>query len=168
MKKLLLLFVFIGSVLNANADGTDFPQVKSATITIDSLTSILEKLQHDYDYMHCDYEAFKLDKDLNDLYHNINISTNGILINVYNSRYDNDLYKVYLDSYTAFCNLFESLKSKMESVKTLVFLKILTSGFTDEEIQVLTSTFTVIDNSVNKVQKALDYYDVVLKIYRRK
>ena len=91
MKKLLLLIVFIGSVLNAYADGTAFPQIQTAAVSIDSLTSRLEKLQHDYDYMKCDYEAFKLDKDLTDLAHNINISTNGILINVYNSRYNNDL-----------------------------------------------------------------------------
>ena len=167
MKKLLLLIVFIGSVLNAYADGTAFPQIQTAAVSIDSLTSRLEKLQHDYDYMKCDYEAFKLDKDLTDLAHNINISTNGILINVYNSRYDNDLYKAYSESYTAFCGLFESIKRKMESVKTLVFLKILTSGFTDEEVEVLTTSFNVIDNTVNKVQKALDYYDVVLKIYKR-
>ena len=166
MNKLLLLIVFIGSVFNAYADGTSFPQIQTAAVSIDSLSSRLEKLQHDYDYMKCDYEAFKLDKDLNDLAHNINISTNGILINVYNSRYDNDLYTAYSESYTAYCSLFESIKSKMESAKTLVFLKILTSGFTEQEIEVLTTSFNVIDNTVNRVQRALDYYDVVLKVYR--
>lgn len=166
MKKLLLLIVFIGSVLQAYADGIDFPQVKSAATTIDSLTSKLEKLQHDYDYMYCDYQAFRLKKDLSDLDNSISISSNSILINVYNSRYNNDLYKVYSENYTSCCDLLESLKRNIESTKTLVFLKILTSGFTEQEIEVLTNSFTVIDNTVTKVQRSLDYYDVVLKAYK--
>lgn len=166
MKKLLLLIVFIGSVFNAYADGTAFPQIQTAALTIDSLTSRLEKLQHDYDYMYCDYEAYKLNKDLTDLAHSIDISTNGILINVYNSRYDRNLYEVYSENYAASCELLETLKGKIETIKTLVFLKILTSGFTDGEIEMLNASFGVINNTVNKVQKSLDYYDVVLKSYR--
>ena len=116
--------------------------------------------------MYCDYEAFKLNKDLTDLSHSIDISTNGILINIYNSRYDNKLYQAYLANYSASCELYESLKTKIETIKKIVSLKILTSGFTDEEIEVLTNSFSVVDNSVLKVQKALDYYDVVVKAYR--
>ena len=167
MKKLLLLIVFIGSVFNAYADGIELPQLQSASITIDSLSAKLEKLQHDYDYMYCDYEAYKLNKDLTDLAHSIDISANGILINVYNSRYDRDLYEVYSENYEASCELLETLKGKIETIKTMVFLKILTSGFTDGEIEMLNASFGVINNTVNKVQKSLDYYDVVLKSYRR-
>ena len=167
MKKLLLLIVFIGSVLNAYADGTTFPQLQTAAVSIDSLTSRLEKLQHDYDYMYCDYEAYKLNKDLTDLDHSIDIAINGIRIDIYHTRYDKELYEVSLENYSASCVLFESLKGKVESVKTLVFLKILTSGFTDEEITILTTSLNIIDNTVSKVQKALNYYDVVLKAYKK-
>ena len=168
MKKLLLLIIFIGSVLHAHARSVDSPQVQSAAITIDSLSLRLEKLQHDYDYMYCDYEVYKLQMDLKDLAKSIDISSNSILLNVYNSRYNNDLYEVYLANYTSSCDLFESLKNKIEPVKTLVFLKILMSGFTDKEIDVLTSSFSVIDKSVIKVQNSLDYHDVVLKMYKSK
>ena len=168
MKKLLLLIIFIGSVLHTCAHGVDSLQVQSAAITINSLSSRLEKLQHDYDYMYCDFEAYKLNKDLTDLDHGINIAINDIRIDMYNSRYDKDLYEAYLENYTASCTLLESLKSKIETVKTLVYLKTLTSGFTDEEINILTSTLTIINNSATKVQKTLNYYDVVLKAYIRK
>ena len=167
MKKLLLLIFFIGSVFHAYAHDVVSPQVQSPAITTDSLSLRLEKLQHDYDYMYCDYEIYKLIMDLKDLTHSIDINTNSILISYYNSRYDKEIYEVYTENYTASCSLFESIKNKIEPIKTLVFLKILTSGFTDEEVEVLTTSFNVIDNTVNKVQKALDYYDVVLKIYKR-
>ena len=106
--------------------------------------------------------------DLKDLTHSIDINTNSILISYYNSRYDKEIYEVYTENYTASCSLFESIKSKIEPIKTLVFLKILTSGFTDEEITILTASLNVIDNNTAKVQKSLDYYDAVLKAYKSK
>lgn len=168
MKKLLLLIIFIGSVFHSYAHDVVSTQVQSTAITVDSLTLRLEKLQHDYDYMYCDYEAYKLNKDLTDLDHSIDIAINGIRIDIYHTRYDKELYEVSLENYSASCVLFESLKGKVESVKTLVFLKILTSGFTDEEITILTTSLNIIDNTVSKVQKALNYYDVVLKAYKNK
>ena len=168
MKKLLLLIIFIGSVFHVYAKGDGISQVQYAAITTDSLSLRLEKLQHDYDYMYCDYETYKLNKDLTDLDHGINISIIDIRIEIYNSRYDKDLYEAYLENYTVSCTLLESLKSKIETVKTLVFLKTLTSGFTDEEIKILTTSLNILDNTANKVQKSLDYYDVVLKAYKRK
>lgn len=168
MKRLLLLIIFIGSVFHVYAKGDGTSQVQYAAITTDSLSLRLEKLQHDYDFMYCDYEAYKLQMDLKDLAKSIDISSNGILINVYNGRYDNDLYKVYLENYKSSCDLFESLKEGIENVRTLVSLKILFSGFTDTEINVLTSKFNVINNAVTKVQSSLNYYDVVLKAYKDK
>ena len=168
MKRLLLLIIFIGSVFHVYAKGDGISQVQYAAITTDSLSLRLEKLQHDYDYMYCDYEVYKLQMDLKDLAKSIDIASNAILINVYNGRYDNDLYNVYSENYTVSCDLFESIKGKIESVKTLVSLKILTSGFTEGEINILTTSFNVINNSANKVQSSLRYYDVVLKAYKDK
>ena len=166
MKKLLLLIIFIGSVLHTYAQGDDSPQVQSAATTIDSLSLRLEKLQHDYEYMHCDYEVYKLNNDLKDLARSIDISSNSILINVYNSRYNHELYEVYLENYTAFCSLFESIKEQAETIKTMVFIKTLTAGFTDQEKKILNTSLNVIDSAKNKVQKSLNYYDVVVKSYR--
>ena len=80
----------------------------------------------------------------------------------------NELLKWKVDEFYEKVNRVDpTLKGKIETIKTLVFLKILTSGFTDVEIEVLNNSFGVINNTATKVQKSLDYFDVVLKAYRR-
>lgn len=143
-------------------------QSQSAPIPIDSLSLRLNKLQHDYDFMYCDYELHKLIMDLKDLAHSIDISSNGVIINVYNSRYDRKLYNAYLSNYNSDCALFDSLKEKIEAVKTAVFVRMMTSVFTDKEQSVLTKSFDVVNKAVMKVDSSLDYYDIVIKAYRDK
>ncbi len=165
MKKVVLLIITVISVLNANAQGIDSLQVQSA-ITIDSLVLRLEKLQHDYDFMSCDYELYQLQMGLNNLSQDIEISTNGVLIDIYNNRYDRELYTVFSDSYDASCALYDSLKKKYESVKTLVMLKMLVSNFSDSELDVIYSYFDAINNSAAKVDSALKYYNASIKAYK--
>ena len=63
-------------------------------------------------------------------------------------------------------SLFESIKEQAETIKTMVFIKTLTAGFTDQEKKILNTSLNVIDSAKNKVQKSLNYYDVVVKSYR--
>ena len=168
MKKVLFLFVAIVSVLQASAQDVDSMQSQLAPMSIDSLSLRLNKLQHDYDFMYCDYELHKLIMDLKDLAHSIDNSSNGVVINVYNSRYDRNLYNAYLDYYNSDCALFDSLKEKIEVVKTAVFVRILSSDFTDKELNVLTSSFEVVNKAAIKVESSLNYYNVAIKAYRDK
>ena len=55
MKKILftILLAFFG-VIYVNAQEIDSLQIKSDTISIESLAARLDKLQHDYDYLYCE------------------------------------------------------------------------------------------------------------------
>lgn len=163
MKKVLLLIVAIVSVLQASAQDSH-----SVTIPIDSLTLRLDRLQHDYDYMYCDFELHKLMSDFTVLSHSIDNSSNGVLINVYHSRYNRVLYNAYLDNYNADCENFDSLKEKVESVKGAVLVKIAVSDFSDLELNVLSISFDLIERSITKVERALDYYKTCIDAYRSK
>ena len=55
MKKIVLLVIAIVSVLQASAQEVASLQNHSVAISVDSLTLRLNKLQHDYDFMYCDY-----------------------------------------------------------------------------------------------------------------
>ena len=168
MKKVFLSFVAIVSVLQASAQKVDSMYTQSAPVSIDSLSLRLDKLQHNYDFMYCDYELHKLIMDLKDLAQSIDNSSNGVVINVYNSRYDRNLYNAYLNSYDSDCALLDSLKEKIEVVKTAVFVKMVSSDFTDKELNVLTASFDVISKAVSKVESSLNYYNVAIKTYRDK
>ena len=168
MKKVLLLLVAIASVLQASAQEMDSMQGQSASISIDSLSLRLNILQHDYDFMYCDYELHKLIMDLKDLAHSIDNSSKGVVINVYNSRYDHNLYNAILKDYNSDCALFDALKEKIDAVKAAVFVKMMSSSFTDKEIQVLTLSFEVVSKVVMKIESSLNYYNAAIKAYRDK
>ena len=156
------------TILNASAQEVDSSQVQSSPVSIESLSLKLDKLQHDYDYIYCDYELHMLMMDLKDLSHSIGRSSNAVIINYYNGRYDRDLYNSYVVEYESACNLFDSMKDKVEVVQRAVTLKITVSSFTDAELNVLSSYFDVIDASIANVEKGLNYYNVTIKAYRSK
>lgn len=168
MKKVLLLFISVVSVLHAYAQNADSLQVQPEAIAIDSLTLRLNKLQHDYDFMYCNYELNKLMLDLTDLSHTIDISSNGIVINVYNGEYKHALYTAYIDKYDSLCALFNSLKDKIEAVRFAVLAKMMTSDFSEKEQNVLYASLSVIQTSVATVEHALNYYDVAVQAYKSK
>lgn len=165
MKRLILFIVAIISVLNAFAQETDSLRSQSAVIPIDSLSLRFNKLQHDYDFMYCDYELHKLIMDLKDLSHSIEISSNRVFINFYHSRFDNSLYNAYIKDYDSDCALYDSLKEKIDVVKIAVLAKMMSSGFSEQELNVLYASFGVIQKATTMVDSNLNYYDLSIKAY---
>lgn len=165
MKRLLLLIVFVGSVLNASAQSG---LLQSDSTSVDVVSQKLANLQRSYDFMTCDYELFKLITDLKDLSSSLDIASNGALINAYHTKFDYELYDVYSNHYKSFCTLFDSLKKKTKSVKLMVLLKMEETNFTEAEISVLNSSFSLVDKATATAEKALDYYDIVIKAYKSK
>ena len=55
MKKVLLLIISVLFAIQANAQ----EQEEAPTVTIDSLSTKLAKLQHDYDFLYCDFKLYK-------------------------------------------------------------------------------------------------------------
>lgn len=168
MKKLFFLFVTVVGVLNASAQEINSSQSQSVEISIDSLSFKVNKLQHDYDFMYCDYELHKLLMDLKDMSHTVDNAANGVLINFYNSRYDRALYNTYLDHYDALCALFDSLKREIEAAQIAVGVKVMSASFTDTELNVLSARFNTIDKAIATAEKSLEYYNVAIKAYRSK
>ena len=167
MKQALLLIVAIVSALYASAQEKDSLQDQTTTVSIDSLSVRLERLQHDFDFLSCDYQLQKLIMDLKDLSHTVGNSSNGVVINVYtNSGYNSRLYNAYLKDYESDNYLFDTLKKQSEVVRMMVFVKLMTKDFSDKECDVLTSSLDVVDKAISAVENALNYYNVAIEAYR--
>ncbi len=167
MKKILLLLVAIVSVWHASAQEIDLLKSDSSAISIDSLSFRLNKLQHDYDFLFCDYQLHKLITDLKDLAHTIGNSSNGVVIHVYtNSGYNRKLYNAYLNDYEADNYLFDSLKENAEVLRKMVFVKLMTLDYSDKERNVLTSSMDVVDKAITTVENSLNYYNVAIEAYK--
>ena len=168
MKKVFLLLVVIASVFQVSAqEKKDSVQDQSATVSIDSLSVRLDRLQHDFDFLFCDYQLNKLIMDLKDLAHTIGNSSNGVVINVYtNSGYNRKLYNAYLNDYESDNYLFDALKEKAKVLREMVFVKLMTMDLSVKERDVLTSSLTVIDKAITAVENSLNYYNVAIEAYR--
>jgi hypothetical protein len=167
MKKILvtILLAFFG-VINVNAQEIDSLQIKSDTISIETLVARLDKLQLNYDFLNCRHQLSADQYDLAIFANKLDIKSNGLLINCYHSRYNVDLYISYRENYNKSVEMFNALKDKVTSTKTLIALHILTSNFTEEELGVLRSGCASLDSTLNIVQGALDYYKLVIDIYK--
>ena len=168
MKKVVLLIIAVVCVFQAYAQNVDSLQAQSAAATIDSLSLRLDKLQHDFDFMSCDYQLNKHLLELTNLSQDISNSTNSVLINVFNGRYDRALYTAYSESYDAYSSNYDALKEKFETLQTWAMYKVVSSNFSDTEFNVIDVCLNAIKSGFATVDAALNTYDVAIQGYRDK
>lgn len=167
MKKLILLFILtLFGMSCVVAQDNNLSQTSDLKAYVDSLSTKLNTLQHDYDYLYCRHEINQLQSELNDLQHDVNIRSNAILISCYHGGYDSGLYSAYRSSYNALVDLYDSVKERIEVGQGAVRLKILSSNFTQNEIDVLMKGCGTLDRCLSTLQSSLDYCEFVLGMYR--
>ena len=162
MKKVLLLIISVLFAIQANAQ----TQEESPAVTIDSLSTKLAKLQHNYDFLYCDYNLYQIKTDLNQLSQDIQITNNELTIKICFGQYNRDFYTVLSENYDSYCNLYDSYKRNFESLRELVTIKTITTDFTEPELNLFNSYIESIESAMKVVEKGLKYYDRLLKIYK--
>lgn len=167
MKKLILLFILtLFGMSRVVAQDNNPSQTTDLKAYVDSLSTKLNTLQHDYDYLYCSHEINQLESELKDLLNDVNIKSNDILIRCYHGGYDSGLYSAYRSSYNAQVGLYDSVKERVEVGQRAVGLKILSSNFTQNEINVLMNGCETLDRCLSALQSALDYCELVIGMYR--
>ena len=162
MKKVLLLIISVLFAIQANAQ----TQEEAPAVTIDSLSTKLAELQHNYGFLYCDYNLYQMKTNLNQLSQDIQITNNELTIKIYFGQYDRDMYIVYSEDYDAKCGLYDAFKKQFEVVQELVTIKTITTGFTESELNVFSACIETIESAMKVVEKSLKYYDRLLKIYK--
>ena len=164
MKKVLLLIISALFAIQANAQ----VQEESPAITIDSLSTKLVELQHNYDFLYCDYKLYQMKTDLDQLSQDIKIRVNELSISIYHERYDRDFYTSLSENYDSCCNLYDTYKRNFESLRKLVIIKIITTNFTESELNFFNAYIEMIELSIGFVESNLRLYDLCIKNYRDK
>lgn len=76
MKKLILLFILtLFGMSCVVAQDNNPSQTTDLKAYVDSLSTKLNTLQHDYDYLYCSHEINRLQFELKDLMHDVNIKS---------------------------------------------------------------------------------------------
>ena len=162
MKKVLLLIISILFAIQSNARD----QEEAPTVTIDSLSTKLAELQHNYDFLYCDFELYQIKTNLEQLSQDIQIINNELTIKICFGQYNRDMYIIYSEGYDARCKNYNAFKRQFEVVQELVTIKIITTGFTESELNVFNACIETIESAMKVVEKSLKYYDSLLKIYK--
>lgn len=165
-QRLILILISLLGTLNIVAQEADSVQVKYNEISIDSLVVKLNTLQHNYDYLYCDYELKKLILELKDFSNSVSVSSNSLLISYYNTKFDRDLYISYLELYNANTENFNSLKENIDVTKLAVTYRVLSSNFTEQELKVISSSFELIDKSISTADQSLKHFKVIIDAYK--
>lgn len=164
MKKILLLIISALFAIQANAQ----VQEESPAITIDSLSTKLVELQHSYDFLYCNYELYQIKTNLDQLSQDIKIRVNELNIDIHHERYDHDFYTLFSENYDSCCNLYDTYKRNFESLRKLVIIKIITTNFTESELNFFNAYIEMIELGMGFVESNLRLYDLCLKNYRDK
>ena len=162
MKKILLLIISVLFAIQSNAQ----VQKESPAVTIDSLSTKLAELQHNYDFLYCDYKLYQIQTNLGQLSQDIQITNNELTIKICFGQYNRDMYIVYSENYDAKCENYNAFKRQFEVVQKLVITKTVTTGFTESELNVFNACIETIESTMKVVKAALEYYDGLLKIYK--
>lgn len=170
MKKIAftILFALIG-IMSVNAQEADSLQLMELNARIDSLTTKVNKLQLNYDFLYCQLRISEIENNLEDFISNTSIKSNSMLIEYYNSSKTNvDLYVAYKGLYDAMVRNFDSLKESATVIKELVISTMISTKFSDEELSALTAGCDHIDSCISAAQASLGYFKVTLDAYKNK
>ncbi len=166
MKKALLLLSAVVSVLHVSAQELDKKDTIQVISPVDSLSARVNRLQHDYDFLLCEYELQTLIDRLNHLSNSISISAKSIEIYLIHHIYDQSFANTNLYNYNASCDNFKATKSLIETTKLLIMHKLTQSNYSDSEISVLDAALNTIESSVTNVEVALRLYNQSIVLYK--
>ena len=168
MKKILVtILLALFGVINVNAQEIDSLQIKSDTISIESLAARLDKLQHDYDFLYCKYELDRTEKELRLYASDITISANSLMIYLVDGTFNIDLYTSFKNRYDSVTETINAFIDNIVSLKRMISIKKASSGFSEMEILFLSKLDSVVDSQLGVTGSALEHFKTVLDSYKK-
>ena len=167
MKKILFtILISIFGVMSSKAQEIDSLQLKSDSITVESLAARLDKLQHDYDYLYCENKFNCIQYEIKIFANNVSIESNSIRTFYFNNQFSVALYNSYNRGYEAKMKLYDTFKNSLAYTKSIVNLKIASSNFSDKEITYFNDYAVYLDSCLSSAEEALVHYKAGLDAYR--
>ena len=165
MKRVLFLVFFSVLSICAKAQSVDSLQLES--ISIDSLSAKLNKLQRDYDFLHCQLELEQTLSSLKFLECEIRNSTQAIRIEMCAHNFDVDLYISFKEQYDSYVSYYNSLMDSVKLKKEKCGLMVDSVEFSAEQIIRLGLAIISIDDQCDIFDASFDYYKKCLEKYKK-
>lgn len=164
MKRIVVILIALIVATNVNAQENS--QTEDLNARIDSLTTKLNQLQHDFDFLDCQYKIDNLRNNISELSMSLDLKSNSIAVKSYHGGYFAALYEAYERYYALNIDQLNTLKSNVEQLKGLLFLKLFTSNFTEKERELLKSSMNVLDKNLSSAEASLTLFKAALDRYK--
>lgn len=165
MKRVLILAIF--SIMSICVSAQSVDSLKSAKICIDSLSTKLNKLQHDYDFLYISSEFERSISSLNLLRCEITDAVHAIRIEMCAHNFDVDLYISFKKQYDAHVSYRNTLMDKVKMTKEKYGLMVDSVEFSADQIFSLEIAIISIDNICNSFDAIFSYYKICLDKYKK-
>lgn len=159
MKKIILIILSILAI-NFNCVG------QTNTVSLDTLSSRLEKLEHDFSFLRLQYTLDETINGLKNLSQDINMDTNELSIYILENIFNQRLYYSHLGLYDSYKKLYTTTKVKIESIKIYWSTYLLTNNLSPTEYSLIEASFEVIEKSNDAVNIGLNSYEEHINFYK--
>ncbi len=163
---LIALVALFGS-MSVTAQEVDSLTADFSNPQIDSLSSKLNKLQHDYDFLSCQTQQNYYTQKLEHLDNQIQIERLSMLINIFHSKFDMTLYTAYQTSYNSCIELFDTYKEAIDALNALISLKMSTTNFSEAEIEVLRKKDVYFAGLLLRLELSINLFKQTLDVYAK-
>lgn len=133
----------------------------------DSLSTVIEKLEHDINYLKCDHAIKQFIFKATD---SSNVLDNKAL-NLYvlvldkKHKFNRDLIKLHEGYYVSCLEYYNSLVRERDVMKRYVNSMLLSCDFSNEEVNLLNTMLESCDKCVDLLKSSIDYYDTMIYVY---
>lgn len=159
INKFLCLLVFMLSIFSGYAQSYDSRE------EMRTLLHRVDSLEHELSYLKLSYELDKLNLDIGRLANDVHIYAMDIQLALYNRYFDSELYNSYQGQYDAYQVSKVALAGKIASVKMLYNVKIVVYPYTENELNVLKSSYNLIDSAYSVLERSMNLLKTAIVEY---
>ena len=159
INKFLCLLVFMLSIFSGYAQSYDSRE------EMRTLVQRVDSLEHELSYLKLNYELDKLNLDIGRLANEIYINAINIRLAFYDHNFDLEFYNACQTQYEAYQATKVALAGKITSFKMLYNVKIVVYPYTENELNVLKSSYNLIDSAYNVLERSMNLLKTAIDEY---
>lgn len=159
MNRFLCSLVFVLSFFGAHA------QSQSSLEEIQTLAQKVDSLEHELSYLRLTYELSSLNSDILMFKNEIYTKSVEIQLQLYNRNFNSELGDAYRRYYESCQYRKQSFTELIEAKKKFFILKVMTYPYTESELGMFKTSYSVINDAYDVLEDSMDFLKVTIDAY---